>query len=263
MATDKYINLNGLTTFWDEVKKRIPKKTSQITNDSGYITRDDVATTALPGTMSVEDKQKLDSIDLDQLVEVDDAIDPTSENPVQNKVISEALDDKVDKVSGKGLSTNDYTTAEKNKLASIAAGAQVNVIEAVQKNGQALAITNKTVNITVPEALSDLTNDLNYVAVLSDTVSGWNGQPSLESEKDVLYIYTDYGTDSQGNDVPGIKIGDGKAYLIDLPFIDALAVEHRNNSDIHVTAQQKEFWNNKVRCYYSELYNERVVFTTD
>ena len=33
---------------------------------------------------------------------------------------------KVDKVEGKGLSTNDYTDAEKSKLAGIAAGAQVN-----------------------------------------------------------------------------------------------------------------------------------------
>ena len=42
----------------------------------------------------------------------------------------EALQDlsanKVDKVEGKGLSTNDYTTAEKNKLAGIASGAEVN-----------------------------------------------------------------------------------------------------------------------------------------
>lgn len=36
-------------------------------------------------------------------------------------------DNKVDKVTGKGLSTNDYTTAEKNKLAGIEAGAEVNV----------------------------------------------------------------------------------------------------------------------------------------
>ena len=36
------------------------------------------------------------------------------------------LNNKVDKVSGKGLSTNDYTTAEKNKLSGIAAGAEVN-----------------------------------------------------------------------------------------------------------------------------------------
>lgn len=38
---------------------------------------------------------------------------------------------KVDKVSGKGLSTEDYTTTEKNKLKDIEAGAQVNKIETV------------------------------------------------------------------------------------------------------------------------------------
>lgn len=37
--------------------------------------------------------------------------------------VKEKLADKVDKVSGKQLSTNDYTTTEKNKLAGIAAGA--------------------------------------------------------------------------------------------------------------------------------------------
>ena len=33
---------------------------------------------------------------------------------------------KVDKIEGKGLSTNDYTTNEKDKLSSISAGAEVN-----------------------------------------------------------------------------------------------------------------------------------------
>ena len=33
--------------------------------------------------------------------------------------ISESIDNKVDKISGKGLSTNDYTTAEKTKLAGL------------------------------------------------------------------------------------------------------------------------------------------------
>lgn len=37
------------------------------------------------------------------------------------------ISNKIDKVDGKGLSTNDYTTAEKNKLAGIASGAEVNV----------------------------------------------------------------------------------------------------------------------------------------
>ena len=40
-----------------------------------------------------------------------------------NFATTTALDTKVDKVNGKGLSTNDYTTAEKQKLANIANGA--------------------------------------------------------------------------------------------------------------------------------------------
>lgn len=40
-----------------------------------------------------------------------------------DKALSDGLDTKVDKVSGKGLSTNDFTTAEKTKLAGIATGA--------------------------------------------------------------------------------------------------------------------------------------------
>lgn len=43
------------------------------------------------------------------------------------KYTDDKVDTKVDKVSGKGLSTNDYTTAEKDKLAGIASGAEANV----------------------------------------------------------------------------------------------------------------------------------------
>ena len=60
------------------------------------------------------------------------------------------VNNKVDKEAGKGLSTNDYTTTEKNKLAGIAAGAQVNVIESVKVNGVALPVSEKAVNVTVP-----------------------------------------------------------------------------------------------------------------
>ena len=57
---------------------------------------------------------------------------------------------KVDKEEGKGLSTNDYTTAEKTKLTGIAEGAQVNVIEEIQVNGTKVAPSGKKVNISVP-----------------------------------------------------------------------------------------------------------------
>lgn len=41
----------------------------------------------------------------------------------KTEYVNNKLDTKVDKVSGKGLSTNDFTTAEKNKLANISSGA--------------------------------------------------------------------------------------------------------------------------------------------
>ena len=70
---------------------------------------------------------------------------------------------KVDTVSGKGLSTNDYTTAEKNKLSGIAAGAQVNTITTVKVNGTALTPdSSKAVNVTTPTKTSQLTNDSGY-----------------------------------------------------------------------------------------------------
>ena len=72
------------------------------------------------------------------------------------------LDKKVDKETGKQLSTNDYTTAEKTKLTGIATGAEVNKIDAVKVNGTALGITDKAVNI-----------DLSNYATKSTTLAGY------------------------------------------------------------------------------------------
>lgn len=76
--------------------------------------------------------------------------------------IKNKLNTKVDKVEGKGLSANDYTADEKTKLANIASGAQVNVLEGILKNGDTVPITNKIANISVPTKLSDLTNDSGF-----------------------------------------------------------------------------------------------------
>jgi len=54
--------------------------------------------------------------------------------------------------------------------------------------------------------------------IISDTTENWNKQRSLISKANTIYVYTDYMT--IGNTViPGFKIGDGNAYLIDLPFV--------------------------------------------
>lgn len=70
---------------------------------------------------------------------------------------------KVDKVSGKGLSTNDFTNADQTKLNGIATGAQVNVLEGITVNGTPVTPTNKIAPITTPTKTSDLTNDSGFI----------------------------------------------------------------------------------------------------
>lgn len=102
--------------------------------------------------------------------------------------------------------------------------------------------------------------------VLSDTTENWNKKASLISELNTVYVYVDHQTktDEEGKEIwiPGIKIGDGKAYLIDLPFSDELMIAHINDLGIHVTPEEKEFWNNKVRTYMDTVEGEQLVFTT-
>ena len=68
----------------------------------------------------------------------------TKVSSIEN-TISDINKAKVDKVSGKGLSTNDYTTDEKNKLAGIATGATKVIVDSSLSNTSTNAIQNKTV----------------------------------------------------------------------------------------------------------------------
>ena len=83
-----------------------------------------------------------------------------------------ALANKVDKEDGKGLSTNDFDNAAKNKLDGIADGAQVNVIESVKVNGEALLISDKAV--TIPNADAEVYGVIteNRVKALAGEVAG-------------------------------------------------------------------------------------------
>lgn len=99
------------------------------------------------------------------------------------------------------------------------------------------------------------------------TKEQWNINPSILSEKDVLYIYTNYKKIQKEEEeiiIPGLKFGDGKSYLIDLPFINDISnnsfedilLEHINNKTIHVTQEEKIFWNNKLNL---SLQKENLV----
>ena len=113
------------------------------------------------------------------------------------------------------------------------------------------------------EAINDALQD--KAAIYMKTTSEWRQQPDTIGQLNTFYIYTDrtQKEDEYGNIIncPGIKVGDGSSYLIDLPFVDDLFYDHVNNMDIHVTLAEKQFWNNKVRTQDSELDQQNLIFT--
>lgn len=86
------------------------------------------------------------------------ADDTIAKFPESASVVN-ALSHKVDKVEGKGLSTNDYTTAEKNKLAGIESGAEENV----QSDWNISSTTDDAYIKNKPTKLSQFTNDAGYI----------------------------------------------------------------------------------------------------
>lgn len=73
----------------------------------------------------------------------------STENVAYQSYVDTGLSDKVDKVAGKQLSTEDYTTAEKSKLSGIASGATANDTDANLLN---------RANHTGSQAISTITN---------------------------------------------------------------------------------------------------------
>lgn len=80
-----------------------------------------------------------------------------TESEINTKVsnLQSGIDGKVDKVSGKGLSSSDYTAAEKTKLAGIAEGAQKNTITGVKGNSES---SYRTGNVNITKANIGLGN---------------------------------------------------------------------------------------------------------
>lgn len=82
--------------------------------------------------------------------------------------LTDTLDTKVDKVEGKGLSSNDYTTEEKQKLEAIESEAQVNVIEHIYVNDIESTPTTiggqpKSVNLNIPVLSEENINKLDGI----------------------------------------------------------------------------------------------------
>lgn len=110
---------------------------------------------------------------------------------------------------------------------------------------------------------------LGNTGVYYDTKEHWDLQPSLIGERGAIYIYSNrsYIDDGNGNltPVPSIKIGDGMAYLIDMPFVndDLLAIvsAHVADGSVHITQAERLFWNNKVSSFMDSQDAETLILS--
>lgn len=150
---------------------QIPTKVSQLENDKNYLTtHQDISgkadKTYVDSQITEANKYTDDSVAnllnnsseaVDSIFELRDAME---DNADAIEALTTIAGSKVDKVDGKGLSTNDYTTEEKNKLAGIAAGAEVNVQSDWNATEGDALILNKP---AIPSKTSELTNDSNFV----------------------------------------------------------------------------------------------------
>lgn len=110
---------------------------------------------------------------------------------------------------------------------------------------------NKEIKLSVEKAGSG------YARAMVDTTENWNLKPTFIPSKGLFIVYADHGSIIREGEiikVPGIKVGDGMAYLIDLPFIGedwyGVLRDHIQNTDIHVSQEEKTFWNEKLNCEY-------------
>lgn len=102
------------------------------------------------------------------------------------------------------------------------------------------------------------------------TEAYWAANPGYLPRPGEIVIYTDHDsvTDEHGNEiaVPGIKIGDGNAYVADLPFtgdgvrylITRELRAHTGDTGMHVTPEEKRFWNAKLNY---DVVDDELIFT--
>lgn len=117
----------------------------------------------------------------------------------------------------------------------------------LRKNTQGVATNNLNVSGIIGAGIP-----IGDKQIFSDTTENWNTRTFLIGKKDCLYVYTDY-KQEDGKDIPAFKVGDGLAYLIDLPF------SYMGN----VTAEQIEFWNNKVTAFIDTVEEENLILSKD
>lgn len=138
-------------------------------------------------------------------------------------------------------------------------------------------------NISLPQ--------LGLRGIYYDKTENWNAQTDLITQQGAVYIYSDYETQEKDDGtivkIPNIKIGDGTTPLVDAPFISTFRAEtiidslvdvvlERITDDIVeettarlnaenrlVSDEDREKWDNKVRCRIDPENDGNLILSTD
>ena len=201
--TDKIttpVSINKVVLKINDIIDSIPTSTTQLTNDSGYITgisSSDVIT-ALGYTPYNSTNPSGYQANILETVKVNGTVlTPT------NKTVDVTVPTNTTQlVNGSGYITGITSAMVTNALgytpynSTNPSGYQANILETVKVNGSALSPTNKTVDIIVPTSTTQLTNDSGYITGISSldvtTALGYNP----ESTSNLVTIITSTSTDS-------------------------------------------------------------------
>lgn len=152
---------------------------------------------------------------------------------VTTTALNTALNEKVDKVSGKSLSTNDYTNAEKTKLAGIEANAN-----------------NYSHPSSHPASIITETSEKRFVS--DNEKATWNNKVDKISGKGLST--NDYTTEEK-NKLQGIAIN-ANNYMH--PDKHPASIITESTTQQFVTAAQKTEWSNKLNSAYPSSANQTV-----
>ena len=170
---------------------------------------------------------------------------------------------KVDKETGKGLSTNDltndrvshYDLAYEHSTASHApVNAERNIIVGIKKNNVDISPdSERKVNLTIPTKVSDLTNDSGYTKVEKSTI---NGNIIIDGTDTNVYTHPS-GTNPHGTTKSDVGLGNvGNFKAVSTVANQALTDAEKSNARANIGAGISSFSGS-----YNDLSNKPTIPT--
>ena len=166
------VRVNGTSVVSNKIADvTVPTKTSDLTNDSGFITAGEIPTIPVHDVEvngnSVVDAQGVANIDLSGYAtdaELTQGLSTKQDTISDLDTIRSGAQAGATAVQDPNYvhTDNNFTNADKTKLDGIEAGAEVNDVENVRVNGTSV-VSNKIADINVPTKTSDLTNDSGFI----------------------------------------------------------------------------------------------------